>query len=154
MIYAKFVDSVDSTGARFTGIQLAPYASDPSFTAYDVPDTSWFVLGANNVIGTRDPATVVPPQPTIQQIIVSLEAAVQTYIDSIAQKKGYDNGVSCASYSTSTNVTFAADAKTFIAWRDSVWTTCQTIENTDLTAVPPTVPTSTAVIAALPVAPW
>ena len=154
MIYAKFVDSVDSTGARFTGIQLAPDASDPSFTAYDVPNTSWFVLDANNVIGTRDPATVVPPQPTTAQIIVSLEADVSKYIDSIAQKKGYDSGVSCASYAASTNATFAADAKAFIAWRDSVWTTCQTIENTDLAATPPIVPTSAQVIAALPVAPW
>ena len=154
MIYAKFVDSVDSTGARFTGIQIAPDASDPSFTAYDVPDTSWFVLDANNVIGTRDPATVVPPQPTIQQIIAVLEVAVQVYIDSIAEKREYDNGVSCASYAASTNATFAADAKAFIAWRDSVWTTCQNIENTDLSAVPPIVPTSEQVIAALPAAPW
>lgn len=154
MIYAKFVDSVDSTGARFTGIQIAPDASDPSFTAYDVPDTSWFVLDANNVIGTRDPATVVPPQPTIQQIIVSLEVAVQDYIDSIAQKKGYDSGISCASYDSSTVASFAADAKAFIAWRDSVWVTCQQIENTDLAATPPIIPTAAVVIAALPVAPW
>lgn len=154
MIYAKFSDHIDSTGARFTGIQLAPDNSDPSFTAYDVPDTSWFVLDANNVIQTRDPASVVPPQPTITQIIATLEAAVQTYIDSIAAKRGYDTGVSCASYATSTIPQFAADAKAFIAWRDSVWVACQTLENTDMAAIPPIIPTLVEVIAALPTAPW
>ena len=76
MIYANFVDSVDSTGARFTGIQLAPDASDPSFTAYDVPDTGWFVLDANNVIGTRDPASVVaPPQPNPAIAVIDAQLA-------------------------------------------------------------------------------
>ena len=96
----------------------------------------------------------LPPPKTTAQIILELESAVQVYIDSIAQKKGYDSGVTCASYAASTNTTFAADAKAFIAWRDSVWTTCQQIENTDLAATPPIVPTSAQVIAALPAAPW
>ena len=154
MIYAKFSDHIDSTGARFTGIQLAPDASDSSFTAYDVPDTSWFVLDANNVIGTRDPATVVPPAPTIAQIIAALESAVTAYVDTVAQRKGYDSAVSCASYSASTNITYAADAATFIAWRDQVWVTCETMLATDTAATPPIIPTEADVIAALPNAPW
>ena len=154
MIYAKFVNALDSTGARFTGIQIASDATDPSFAAYDIPSTSWLYLDASNAIYTQDPATVLPPQPTIDQIIAALEAAVQDYIDSIAKKKGYDSGVSCASYATSTVTAFAADAVAFIAWRDNVWVTCQTIETTDLAATPPIIPTAAEVIAALPVAPW
>ena len=130
MIYARYYSRVDSTGATSAGIEWSDTQADSTWLPFDVPSISWLYLDANlNVIAaTSDPS--IPPAPTIQQIIATLEAAVQTYIDSIAQKKGYDNGVSCASYDSSTNATFAADAKTFIAWRDSVWVTCQQIENT------------------------
>jgi len=126
---------------RSDGASIPPDPANRDYAEY----LAWIAAG-----NTPDPV----PQPTTAQIIASLEADVSKYIDSIAQKKGYDSGVSCASYAASTNATFAADAKAFIAWRDSVWTTCQTIENTDLAATPPIVPTSAQVIAALPVAPW
>lgn len=47
--------------------------------------------------------------------------AIQKHIDETAQSKGYENGISLASYDSSTNVTWANEAQTFIAWRDDVW---------------------------------
>ena len=40
------------------------------------------------------------------------------------QPRGYDSLMSCASYSASSNPTFAAEAAAAIAWRDAVWTYC------------------------------
>lgn len=48
--------------------------------------------------------------------------AIQSHIDATAQSKQYADGISLASYDSSTNPTWASEAQTFIAWRDSVWT--------------------------------
>lgn len=77
------------------------------------------------------------PQPSEQELIefgilheraINIEATTlnviplsQNVIDKTAQTKGYSDGVSCASYATSTNVQWKNEAVTFIAWRDSVW---------------------------------
>jgi hypothetical protein len=60
-------------------------------------------------------------QATEKQIRQQLTAFVQGIIDTKAQEKNYDNGISCASYVMSTNDTFKDEAQKFIAWRDSVW---------------------------------
>lgn len=76
-------------------------------------------------------------QPTEQELIdygianqraieidsTSREAApsVQYVIDKTAQSKSYADAVSCASYSTSSNTQWKAEAECFIVWRDSVW---------------------------------
>lgn len=77
------------------------------------------------------------PQPTEQELIdygvvharaieinlTAINAAQQSQlvIDSTARTKGYGDGVSCASYATSTNVIWKNEAIAFIDWRDSVW---------------------------------
>lgn len=48
-------------------------------------------------------------------------AAIQKHIDTIAQSKKYTDGVSLASYDSSTISSWAAEAQAFVAWRDSVW---------------------------------
>jgi len=59
----------------------------------------------------------------------ALAAAVETYrkaiqslIDGKAQEKQYDDGNSLASYVNSTVPEWAAEAQTFVGWRDQVWT--------------------------------
>lgn len=47
--------------------------------------------------------------------------AIQKQVDQIAQSQKYADGVSLASYDNSTNPVWAAEAKTFVAWRDQVW---------------------------------
>lgn len=61
-------------------------------------------------------------QAVSEKIKKELTVFLQSTIDSKAQEKNYDNGISCASYATSTNETFKTEAIKFIAWRDSVWT--------------------------------
>lgn len=46
---------------------------------------------------------------------------IQRHIDKTAQSKSYENGISLASYDSSTNATWASEAQAFIAWRDAVW---------------------------------
>lgn len=46
---------------------------------------------------------------------------IQKHIDAVAQAKDYGDGFACASYSSSTNEAWQAEALAFIAWRDAVW---------------------------------
>ena len=72
-----------------------------------------------------------PPAPTpLTAAELFLEAqttyqnAVQAYIISIAQKKGYRDDVSCASYFNDPHQPFATDAQAFVPWRSAVWLQC------------------------------
>lgn len=47
--------------------------------------------------------------------------SIQQHIDSTAQIRQYSDGISLASYDSSTNPAWAAEAQTFVAWRDAVW---------------------------------
>jgi len=58
------------------------------------------------------------PAPSTEQDYAN---AVQTFVDQTAQAGSYVDGVTCASYLNSTNASWSADAKAFIAWRDTVW---------------------------------
>lgn len=48
-------------------------------------------------------------------------AAVQAHLDAAARARSYDSGTNLASYATSTNPVWAAEAQEFVAWRDAVW---------------------------------
>lgn len=48
-------------------------------------------------------------------------AAIQAHIDTTAQERSYDSGITCASYVGSTNPGWAGEATAFVAWRDAVW---------------------------------
>jgi hypothetical protein len=77
------------------------------------------------------------PQPTEQELIDyglanarAIEISItsfnasqlsQVIIDNTAKTKGYSDGVSCASYVTSTNLQWKNESVAFIDWRDSVW---------------------------------
>ena len=58
-----------------------------------------------------------------QSILTVNEKAeyIQKHIDEVAQAKDFGDGFACASYASSTNELWAAQALAFIAWRDSVW---------------------------------
>lgn len=47
--------------------------------------------------------------------------AIQAHIDATAHARGYGNGALLASYVASTVPAWAAEAQTFIKWRDAVW---------------------------------
>lgn len=95
---------------------------------------------------------VVPgsaPAPTTAQVQAALEQAVQQYIDSKAQAKGYDTAASCISYLNSTNATWQADAAAMNTWRDAVWGYCYA---NAASATPST--TWAQLLPLLPAAPW
>lgn len=54
--------------------------------------------------------------------LTAYQRAIEDHVDSIARTRGYSNAVSIATYVSSTNVQWQAEATTFITWRDSVWT--------------------------------
>jgi hypothetical protein len=73
--------------------------------------------------------TVIPaPAPTATELFAQTQATytkvVQDYIISIAQKKGYRDDISCASYFNDPHQQFALDAQAFVPWRSSVWLQC------------------------------
>jgi hypothetical protein len=57
------------------------------------------------------------PQPTEDDY----QTAIQSLIDQTARSHQYGDGNSLAGYVSSTVPTWAAEAATFIAWRDRVW---------------------------------
>lgn len=80
-------------------------------------------------------------------------AAAQNLLDTGAQSKGYDSMLSLASYVTSSNATFKAQAAAGIAWRDAVWTEGYSVL-AQIKAGTMTAPTLEAFLALMPVANW
>lgn len=48
-------------------------------------------------------------------------AAVQAHIDGAAKAREFNDGVTAATYLTSTVARWKADAEAFVTWRDQVW---------------------------------
>jgi hypothetical protein len=54
--------------------------------------------------------------------VAEYQAAIQATIDEAAISKQFNDGVTLASYVTSTIAAWADQAKAFVAWRDEIWT--------------------------------
>lgn len=69
--------------------------------------------------------------PDDQQLLVvdDFEEAVQEYIDSCVQQRGYDNVYTCLSYKGDPDPIFSAEADAVLSWRSQVWRTAQGILN-------------------------
>lgn len=80
-------------------------------------------------------------------------AAIQAHIESAAKGRGYNDAVTCASYTASTVATWAADAAAFVAWRDNVWAYAYG-ELAAVQAGQKPAPTITELIAGLPAITW
>ncbi|OYW55970.1 MAG: hypothetical protein B7Y80_03515 [Hyphomicrobium sp. 32-62-53] len=66
-------------------------------------------------------AVAILPKPAILPAEADYAEAIQSHIDSVAHARGYGNGAMLASYVASTVPAWAAEAQTFVAWRDAVW---------------------------------
>jgi hypothetical protein len=105
-------------------------------------------------------------QPSAEQIEIALgglqvqaqlktyRKAVQTHIDTIAQSRNYDNGVSAASYVGDPNAAWAAEAAAFVAWRSAVWAGVFTLLEQVQAGEAPMPESPAALIAALPQIEW
>lgn len=92
---------------------------------------------------------VVIPEPTPEEQIQAITNAVQIHLDKAVQALNYDNGFACASYATSSNPKFRAEAQSYVKWRDEVWARCYALLD-DYQAGKIEMPTVNEVIAMLP----
>lgn len=79
--------------------------------------------------GKGYPAAVDRPAPSKEEKIAQYEAAAQANLDKVAQSWGYRDLVTAASYATSTNAQFKADAEALISWRDAYWISAYKLES-------------------------
>ena len=85
----------------------------PEQAARAVPDgLEWQIV---------DAADIPVPEPTPAEIIAAYKTAIERYIEAKAGERQYTSGIHAASYVTSTNLLWAAEAQAFIEWRDDVW---------------------------------
>lgn len=61
------------------------------------------------------------PPPTQAPTITDYENAIQDMVDSTARARQFRDGVTLASYTTSSKPAWAAEAQAFVEWRDNVW---------------------------------
>lgn len=101
---------------------------------------------ANAVWDGREWQAGEPPQPAVEDY----RSAVQAHVDAVAVSRLYDSGVSLASYTASTNPTWAAEAQAFVAWRDAVWAQVYGMWGNP----PDPVPSPAEVVAGLPEITW
>lgn len=66
-------------------------------------------------------AYIPPPQPEPPPTQDDYSAAIQYRIDVTARERGYADGYALASYVPSSIPAWAAEALSFVAWRDAVW---------------------------------
>lgn len=146
--------------AKTLGFYAIDYPDDrlPS-DAVEIAGELWSQLLAGQAAGkiiTTDangrPTLIDPPKPTPDQTLQSYTAAIQGRLDAFAQSRGYDSGVSCASYAVSTNATFKAEAGRFIELRDQTWAKCYAI--TAEVKAGSSMPTLEQIIAELPPLEW
>lgn len=71
-------------------------------------------------LATQLAAVQAPPEPEPGSA-EAYGAAVQAHLDAVAKAHGYNDALTCVSYHGSANSTWAAEAQTFMAWRDAVW---------------------------------
>ena len=90
---------------------------------------------------------------TEEQIKKVLTNAVQAYMDTTAQTRGYDNIHTACSYVNSTDDIFAAEGAACLAWRDAVWRKCYDILAEVQVGSRP-IPTVDDLIAELPILVW
>lgn len=62
-----------------------------------------------------------PPPPDLEGTLAAINRAIQTKLDAGAYAWGYNGLVTAATYVTSANPQFSADAAALIQWRDDVW---------------------------------
>lgn len=66
--------------------------------------------------------SIIRVDPALSALKLSdYEDAIQAMVDATAKEKLFRDGVTLASYTSSTNPQWVAEATAFVAWRDQVW---------------------------------
>ena len=106
-------------------------------------------LATADVDGIFQPDTQAILLEDTNNLVQSLENAVQEYIDSQAKNRGYDSIVSACSYAGYTNE-FQTEAVSLGVWRSAVWTKAYQVQ-ADVEAGTIPMPTVDELIAMLPI---
>lgn len=92
--------------------------------------------------------------PTVEEIKANLLQAVDRYLNSTVQAKGYDSILSACSYAfDTTDEIFAEEGKKCLAWRSSVYRKCYDIL-ADVEQGKRNIPTEEELLAELPKLEW
>lgn len=90
--------------------------------AIEITDAQWEEFINNMGLRKWLEGEIVTVEPsTAPATITDYENAIQQLIEETAQSKQYDTAANLASYVASTVPVWAAQAQTFVAWRDAVW---------------------------------
>ncbi|MBO9099435.1 MULTISPECIES: hypothetical protein [unclassified Rhizobium] len=81
------------------------------------------INGVNHEMTAEEEAEFLAslPQPAAPTV-ADYQSSIQALIDQTAVSKQFNDGVTLASYVNSTIPAWTAQAATFVAWRDLVWT--------------------------------
>jgi hypothetical protein len=109
-------DNGASTGET-TQVEVGWHWGDVLPPWVPVPDEVFagFIRNKDGTFSAPPPAE--PPPPTIDDY----ENAIQSVVDGAARSKQFRDGVTLASYTSSTKPQWAAEAAAFVAWRDAAW---------------------------------
>lgn len=89
----------------------------------------------------------------IDDIKRELKEAVQAHMDATVRVRNYDSIMSCCTYQSSTDPTFAAEGSAALLWRDAVWRhSYQVLADYEAGLRP--IPTADELIAELPALIW
>lgn len=86
-----------------------------------LPDGGLAVFGdTNKVLPEHDP-TFRLVERSVPPALNDYKRALEAHVDAVAAERQYSGAVSIATYVSSTNEQWAAEAAAFIAWRDGIW---------------------------------
>ena len=118
---------------------MTEFPSEWTLVAQDVPlptERIDALIWTNNTLA-------INPVVFINTLTISIIAGINSMIENLAMSWKYDSSLSLATYVTSPRQDWSNQAKTFVAWRDSVWTQVFS-DNTAIATGTKSVPTDVA----------
>lgn len=83
-------------------------------------DDPYRMAGLDDLVSELDVGTL-PVETLPPPVEKDYAEAIQAHVDAAAISRRYDSGNSLATYVSSSNPDWAAEAQAFVAWRDAVW---------------------------------
>lgn len=102
---------------KIVQVALQEFDVHPDYSWHDCPDECTTEWAFNDGVFEAP----VPVVPTTEELLKEYKEAIRVYLDQKAQEKDYDSALSIASYVSSTNSVWKAQADAFVAWRDIVF---------------------------------
>ena len=144
---------------EYTDEQIAEFVAN-GYVVVEDDDFQRLIGNYEDQYGINPDGTlfIIPPYvPTVEEQMEAIKQelinAVQSWMDGVAQTRGYDNIHTACSYVNSTDEIFAAEGTACLAWRDTVWRTCYAMLD-EVLAGEREIPTKEELLAELPKLTW